>query len=119
MRETLTGAVVMAPMTKGSNLPYRRLCSELGATVTVGEMALAKQILRGSKSEYALIRFRVLVDGKAPGAAHGTDTDEQGSGTVDAQRLYQLVRQESPVADRTFEIEFLDPGAEAYAFTFG
>jgi thiol-disulfide isomerase/thioredoxin len=65
------------------------------------------------------VRFRVLIDGKAPGAAHGTDVDDQGVGTVGAQRLYQLIRQPSPIADRTFEIEFLDPGVEAYAFTFG
>jgi thiol-disulfide isomerase/thioredoxin len=65
------------------------------------------------------VRFRVLIDGKAPGPAHGTDVDDQGVGTVGAQRLYQLIRQSTPVADRTFEIEFLDPGVEAYAFTFG
>lgn len=65
------------------------------------------------------VRFRVLIDGKAPGAAHGTDVDDQGVGTVRAQRLYQLIRQPTPIADRTFEIEFLDPGVEAYVFTFG
>ena len=65
------------------------------------------------------VRFRVLIDGKAPGLAHGTDVDDQGVGTVGAQRLYQLIRQSTPIADRTFEIEFLDPGVEAYAFTFG
>lgn len=67
----------------------------------------------------APLRFRVLVDGKPPGAAHGTDVDDDGMGTVRAQRLYQLIRQSKPVGDRTFEIEFLDPGVEAYAFTFG
>jgi thiol-disulfide isomerase/thioredoxin len=65
------------------------------------------------------VRFRVLIDGQPPGAAHGIDVDEQGSGTVAEQRLYQLIRQPKPVADRLFEIEFLDPGAEAFAFTFG
>jgi len=65
------------------------------------------------------VRFRVLIDGKPPGPAHGTDVDDQGLGTVGAQRLYQLIRQPAPIADRTFEIEFLDPGVEAYAFTFG
>jgi thiol-disulfide isomerase/thioredoxin len=65
------------------------------------------------------VRFRVSLDGQAPGAAHGIDVDEQGNGTISEQRLYQLIRQQHPIEDRTFEIEFLDPGLEAYAFTFG
>ena len=65
------------------------------------------------------VRFRVLLDGQPPGAAHGIDVDDQGNGTVAEQRLYQLVRQPGPVSDRTFEITFLDPGVQAYAFTFG
>jgi thiol-disulfide isomerase/thioredoxin len=65
------------------------------------------------------IRFRVLIDGKAPGPAHGGDIDAQGNGTVTEQRMYQLIRQPKPIADRTFEIEFLDPAVEAYVFTFG
>ena len=63
--------------------------------------------------------FRVLLDGEVPGAAHGTDVDEQGNGTLSEQRLYQLIRQPKPIADRLFEIEFLGPGVEAFAFTFG
>jgi thiol-disulfide isomerase/thioredoxin len=65
------------------------------------------------------VRFRVLVDGQPPGAAHGLDVDGDGHGTVTEQRLYQLVRQPTPISDRTFVIEFLDPGAEPFAFTFG
>ncbi|MFC3207623.1 cytochrome c biogenesis protein DipZ, partial [Aquamicrobium soli] len=65
------------------------------------------------------VRFRVTVDGKAPGEDHGVDTDADGNGTVGGQRLYQLVRQKGPVRDRTFEIRFLDPGVQAYSFTFG
>jgi hypothetical protein len=65
------------------------------------------------------VRFRVSVDGAAPGAAHGADSAADGSGTVTEQRLYQLVRQPGDVADHTFSIEFLDPGVQAYAFTFG
>jgi thiol-disulfide isomerase/thioredoxin len=66
-----------------------------------------------------LIRFRVHLDGEPPGAAHGSDVDDQGKGTLSDPRLYQLVRQPGPVSDRTFEIAFLDPGVQAYAFTFG
>lgn len=65
------------------------------------------------------VRFRVLVDGLPPGAAHGTDVGEDGVGTVTEQRLYQLVRQPKPITDRQFEIEFLDAGVEVFAFTFG
>ena len=65
------------------------------------------------------VRVRVLVDGQPPGAAHGIDVDDQGIGTVTGQRLYQLIRQPAPIAERLFEIEFLDPGIEAFAFTFG
>jgi len=65
------------------------------------------------------VRFRVLIDGQPPGAAHGADVDAQGNGTASEQRLYQLIRLPNPIADRQFEIEFLDPGVEAFAFTFG
>ena len=65
------------------------------------------------------VRFRVLLDGQPPGAAHGVDVDDQGNGTVGDPRLYQLIRQPGPVGDRTFEVTFLDPGVQAYAFTFG
>jgi len=65
------------------------------------------------------VRFRVLIDGQPPGAAHGSDVDDQGNGTVTDQRLYQLIRQSKPIADRRFEIAFLDAGVEAFAFTFG
>ncbi|MCR0983820.1 cytochrome c biogenesis protein DipZ [Roseomonas populi] len=65
------------------------------------------------------VRFRVTIDGQAPGADHGADTDAEGYGTVDATRLYQLVRQSGAVRARRFEIRFLDPGVEAFAFTFG
>jgi thiol-disulfide isomerase/thioredoxin len=65
------------------------------------------------------VRFQVRIDGQPPGAGHGADIDGQGNGTVAEQRLYQLIRQAGPVAERTFEITFPDPGVEAYAFTFG
>lgn len=65
------------------------------------------------------VRFRVTIDGAAPGKDHGTDVAADGSGVIDGQRLYQLVRQAGSIGDRTFSIEFLDPGVQAYAFTFG
>jgi hypothetical protein len=65
------------------------------------------------------VRFRVTVDGKAPGDGHGADVASDGTGTVTSARLYQLVRQHGPVDDRTFEIEFLDPGVHVFSFTFG
>ena len=65
------------------------------------------------------VRFRVLIDGQPPGVGHGIDVDSQGNGAVVEPRLYQLIRQPQPIADRQFEIEFLDPGVAALAFTFG
>jgi thiol-disulfide isomerase/thioredoxin len=65
------------------------------------------------------VRFRVLIDGQPPGPAHGLDVDEQGYGILAEQRLHQLVRQPKPIVDRQFEIEFLGPGVELFAFTFG
>ena len=64
-------------------------------------------------------RFRVGIDGQPLGAAHGTDTDANGNGTLSHQRVYQLIRQPGPITDRTFEITFPDAGAQAYCFTFG
>ncbi len=65
------------------------------------------------------VRFRVLINGQPPVVAHGLDIDERGEGTATEQRLYQLVRQPPPITARQFEIEFLDSGVEAFAFTFG
>ena len=72
-----------------------------------------------SAGAHAPIRFRVLIDGEAPGPAHGVDVDEDGNGLLREGRLYQLVRQDGEVRDRTLEITFHEPGAEAYVFTFG
>jgi thiol-disulfide isomerase/thioredoxin len=65
------------------------------------------------------VRFRVLIDGRVPGVAHGSDVDEQGNGLVAEPRMYQLIRQPGAIADRQFEIQFLEPGAAAFDFTFG
>jgi thiol-disulfide isomerase/thioredoxin len=65
------------------------------------------------------VRFRVLLDGQPPGAARGEDVDEQGNGTLAEPRLLQLIRQPGRIDDRTFEITFLEPGAQVYVFTFG
>jgi hypothetical protein len=65
------------------------------------------------------VRFHVMLDGAAPGKDHGTDIDAAGNGVINGQRLYQLIRQSGEIRDRTFRIEFLDEGAEAFAFTFG
>ena len=64
-------------------------------------------------------RFRVFIDGNAPGTAHGIDVDGQGGGRVSESRMYQLIRQPKPIVDRQFEIEFIDSGVEAFSFTFG
>jgi thiol-disulfide isomerase/thioredoxin len=76
-------------------------------------------VVMGPSQRAKPVRFRVRIDGEPPGPAHGIDTDDQGGGTVTGPRMYQLVRQPGAVIDRTVEIEFLDPGLDAYVFTFG
>jgi thiol-disulfide isomerase/thioredoxin len=76
-------------------------------------------LVMGPLRQETAVRFRVSMDGQPPGPAHGLDVDDSGGGTVREQRLYQLIRQPGPIVDRTFEIEFLDAGVEAFAFTFG
>jgi cytochrome c biogenesis protein CcdA/thiol-disulfide isomerase/thioredoxin len=76
-------------------------------------------LVLGPSSDGKPVRFRVLLDGAAPAANHGADTDSGGAGTIDRQRLYQLIRQAGDVREHVFSIEFLDPGVQAYSFTFG
>ena len=76
-------------------------------------------LVLGPTASGTSVPFQVLLDGQPPGPAHGTDLDGQGHGTVVEQRLYQLIRHHGPVTEHTFEITFLDPGVQAYAFTFG
>ena len=76
-------------------------------------------LVLGAGSSARAIRFHVQIDGADPGPSHGADTDASGRGTIKGQRLYQLIRQSGAVGEHVFSIEFLDPGVEAYSFTFG
>ena len=76
-------------------------------------------LVMGPSRQEGPVRFRVAIDGRPPGPAHGSDVDDGGNGTVGDQRLYQLIRQPMPIVDRQFEIEFFDAGVEAFAFTYG
>jgi thiol-disulfide isomerase/thioredoxin len=76
-------------------------------------------LVMGPAARGTSVRFRVFIDGQPPGAAHGIDVDDQGNGTATEQRLYQLIRQRGPVTEHVFEITFLDPDVQAFAFTFG
>jgi cytochrome c biogenesis protein CcdA/thiol-disulfide isomerase/thioredoxin len=76
-------------------------------------------LVLGPSADGKPVRFRVTIDGKALGENHGVDTNDNGEGTVTENRLYQLVRQKGAITDHTFMIEFLDPGVQAFAFTFG
>jgi cytochrome c biogenesis protein CcdA/thiol-disulfide isomerase/thioredoxin len=76
-------------------------------------------LVLGPNAEGKPVRFRVTLDGKAPGVDHGADTDANGVGVIDSQRLYQLIRQSGNVGEHEFSIEFLDAGVQAYSFTFG
>ncbi|ARN18707.1 redoxin family protein [Piscinibacter gummiphilus] len=92
---------------------------EAGGQLTVRFHARDLHLVMGRPPQGAPLRFVLTIDGQPPGDAHGVDVDAQGHGTVDASRLYQLVRQPAVSGDRRVEIRFLDPGVRAYAFTFG
>ena len=92
---------------------------EAGGLIAYRFHARDLHMVMGPASPDAPVRFRVLIDGQPPGPAHGADVDDQGHGTVAEQRLHQLIRQPGPITDRTFEITFLDPGVQAFSFTFG
>ena len=89
-----------------------------GGTLSIRFKARDLHLVLGS-ADGRPVRFRVTLDGQAPGADHGLDIDAAGNGRVTDHRLYQLVRQKAGARERTFTITFPDPGAEAYAFTFG
>ncbi|WP_454255924.1 cytochrome c biogenesis protein DipZ [Pseudomonas sp. Marseille-Q8238] len=93
--------------------------SQPGGSISYRFQARDLHLVLGPGTDGKAVRFRVLIDGKAPGDAHGTDTDNAGNGRVTEQRLYQLIRQPAGIEAHTFTIEFLDPGVSAYAFTFG
>jgi thiol-disulfide isomerase/thioredoxin len=93
--------------------------NEAGGRITHRFHARDVNLVMGPPAGGGSARFRVLIDAEPPGPAHGLDVDDQGNGTVNEARLYQLIRQGGPITDRTFEITFLDAGVQAYVFTFG
>ena len=95
------------------------MLNKAGGRIALRFHARDLHLVMGPGARGTSVRFRVLVDGRPPGASHGVDIDDQGNGTASEQRMYQLIRQPKPIADRLFEIEFLDPGVEAFSFTFG
>jgi thiol-disulfide isomerase/thioredoxin len=90
-----------------------------GGSISFRFHARDVHLVMGPPTSHDPVRYRVRLDGEPPGLAHGVDIDEDGNGTADYQRMYQLIRQPQPIVDRTFEIEFLDNGVEAFVFTFG
>jgi thiol-disulfide isomerase/thioredoxin len=92
---------------------------EAGGRIAFRFHARDLHLVMGPTMRGSAVPFRVLLDGKPPASAHGTDVDADGRGMVVEPRMYQLIRQPAPIAERRFEIEFLEAGAAAYSFTFG
>lgn len=91
----------------------------LGGAIRFHFHARDAHVVLGAPADGQPVRFRVTIDGEAPGGDHGTDTDAAGWGEVRQDRLYQLLRQRGAVADHVVRIEFSRPGVRAYSFTFG
>ena len=98
---------------------HAAILNETGGRIAFQFHARDVNLVMGPASKGAAIPFRVYLDGQVADGAHGTDVEPSGGGTVTDQRTYQLIRQTGEIADRRFEIEFLDAGLEAYCFTFG
>jgi len=90
-----------------------------GGKITFSFHARDLHLVLGPGADGKPVRFKVTLDGQAPGASHGMDSDAQGNGAVTSQRLYQLIRLKGGAGDHTFAVQFLDPGVQAFAFTFG
>jgi thiol-disulfide isomerase/thioredoxin len=99
--------------------PEQVALERAGGRVSLRFRARDLHLVLGPARDGLPVRFKVRIDGRAPGADHGSDTDADGNGRIDAHRLYQLVRQAGGDRERLFEIEFFDKGAQAHAFTFG
>jgi cytochrome c biogenesis protein CcdA/thiol-disulfide isomerase/thioredoxin len=97
----------------------RAVLNRAGGGITYRFHARDLHLVLGPGADGKPVRFRILIDGHAPSGDQGVDVDAHGNGIIAEQRLYQLVRQSGPIKDRLFEIEFLDPGVQAFAFTFG
>ncbi len=97
----------------------RAAAAHAGARLAFRFHARDLHLVLGRETGAGPVRFRILIDGKPPLKEHGTDVAADGSGVIDAHRLYQLVRLPASAGEHLFEIEFLDPGAHVYAFTFG
>ena len=93
--------------------------NEAGGRIAFDVHARDVHLVMGPRTREAPVPFRVTLDGEPPGAAHGSDVDADGSGVLTYPRMYQVIRQEGPIGDRRFEIEFLDGGAQGFCFTFG
>jgi hypothetical protein len=99
--------------------PEQATLDQPGGAIAYRFSARDLHLVLGPNADGRPVRFQVRVDGKTPGESHGADIDAEGNGSVAQTRLYQLVRQAGDVEERTFEIRFLDPGVEAFVFTFG
>jgi hypothetical protein len=98
---------------------HAAVLNDAGGRIAFRFQARDVNLVMGPATRGTSVPFRVLLDGQAPGAAHGLDVDDQGNGTLADQRLYQLIRQPGSIDEGVVQIEFLDAGAEAYCFTFG
>jgi hypothetical protein len=118
-RPTRLGLNQWAPIGEWTHSSHASLLHAPNGRIAFQFHARDVNLVMGPATRGSRIPFRVYLDGEPARSAHGTDVDDDGSGTLEQQRLYQLVRERGPITERLFEIEFLESGAEVYCFTFG